>query len=139
VLSGFKEREARYINIRRKLENRPEGAGLLTPRQAAMLSQTSSPSGTRGGSSSAGRPVGRRQSGVLRPGAATRPAAAADEDDVDDDADDEAETSPAPKAKGGSTRSNGAGRAPVGSAASPRRPPPRPRKGKGAKKGGKRR
>src|ERR1039457_68970 len=80
VLSGFKEREARYINIRRKLENRPEGAGLLTPRQAAMLSQTSSPSGTRGGSSSAGRPVGRRQSGVLRPGAATRPAAAADDD-----------------------------------------------------------
>ena len=139
VLSGFKEREARYINIRRKLENRPEGAGLLTPRQAAMLSQASSPSGTRGGSSSAGRPVGRRQSGVLRPGAATRPAAAADDDDVDDEADDEAETSSAPKAKSGSSRSNGAGRAPVGSAASPRRPPPRPRKGKGAKKGGKRR
>jgi len=137
VLSGFKEREARYINIRRKLESRPEGAGLLTPRQAAVLSQASSPGGTRGGSSTSGRPVGRRQSGVLRPGAATRPAPTVDEDAIDEDA--EVETRPAPKARSGSSRSTGAGRAPTSSASSPRRPPPRPRKGKGAKKGGKRR
>jgi preprotein translocase subunit SecF len=140
VLSAFKEREARYINIRRKLENRPEGAGLLTPRQAAVLVQAPSPGGGRGGSSSAGRPAPRRQSGVLRPGAATRQAVAPADDEEDyDEADDEVVTRSAAKAKSGASRSNGAGRAPGASASGPRRPPPRPRKGKGAKKGGKRR
>ncbi|HEY5025431.1 MAG TPA: protein translocase subunit SecF [Acidimicrobiales bacterium] len=141
VLAAFKEREVRYINIRRKLDSRSEGAGLLTPRQAAVLSQTTAPGGTRGGSSSAGRPTARRQSGVLRPGAATQKAQP--DDDGDDDFDDDTGAESTPRAKSGAGRSggsNGARRAPAGAASTPGRPPPRPRKGKGgAKKGGKRR
>jgi preprotein translocase subunit SecF len=142
VLAGLKEREVRYINIRRKLENRAEGAGLLTPRQAAVLSQAGSPGGGRGGSPSAGREAAaRRQSGVLKPGAASRRPQPAD-DDVDVE-EDEAETRPTPRAKsggarpGGANRSNGTGGGPRPSGSG--RPPPRPRKGKGPKKGGKRR
>jgi Protein export membrane protein len=142
VLSGLKEREVRYINIRRKLENKSEGIGLLTPRQAAVLTQAASPS-TRSSSGGSSRPAPRRQTGVLRPGAATRSAAVLDDEEdgfEDDGAEDDARS--APKAKSGSNRStgsNGARRAPTGAAARPSRPPPRPRKGKGAKKGGKRR
>ena len=150
VLAGLKEREVRYINIRRKLESRSEGPGLLTPRQAAVLSQATSPGGTRGGSSGAGRPTARRQSGVLRPGAATSRPQVVDDPDADldfDEDEDGAESGPAPKAKSATSRSNGARRASTaaarasgGGATTPRRPPPRPRKGKGgAKKGGKRR
>ena len=110
VLAAFKEREVRYINIRRKLESRSEGAGLLTPRQAAVLSQAAAPGGTRGGSSSAGRPAARRQSGVLRPGAATQKAQPVDDGDEDFDFDDdsEAEPTPTPRAKSGAGRSGGA-------------------------------
>ena len=70
VLAGLKEREARYINIRRKLENRADRVGLLTPRQAAVLSQAGAPGGARSGSSaparrrsapSIGRPQARRR------------------------------------------------------------------------------
>ncbi len=153
VLAGLKEREVRYINIRRKLESRSEGAGLLTPRQAAVLSQAGSPGGARAGSGSAGRPTARRQSGVLRPGAATRRPVPDDEGDADFDLDDDEVASvPAPNAKSSTSRSGatsrthgagratGTGRAGGGGATTPRRPPPRPRKGKGgAKKGGKRR
>jgi preprotein translocase subunit SecF len=144
VLSAFKEREVRYINIRRKLESRSEGAGLLTPRQAAVLSQSTSGGAGRSGSSSSGRPTASRQSGVLRPGAATRRPQPEVDDDVDyeedDEADNEADTKPAPRAKPATSRSNGTGRAPSGGATTARRPPPRPRKGKGgSKKGGKRR
>ena len=141
VLSALKEREVRYINIRRKLENKSEGIGLLTPRQAAVLTQPASPS-ARSGSGGSGRPAARRQTGVLRPGAATRPAAVVDDEEdafEDEGADDGPST---PKAKSGSNRSsgsNGVRRAPTAAAARPNRPPPRPRKGKGAKKGGKRR
>ncbi len=142
VLAGFKEREARYINIRRKLENRPEGAGLLTPRQAAVLSQAASPGGARGGTSSTGRPAARRQAGVLRPGVA-RQVQTLEEDEADfADDDGEGGARPAPKAKTaskGSSGSNGARRASTGASSGAGRPPPRPRKGKGAKKGGKRR
>ena len=69
VLAGLKEREVRYINIRRKLENRAEGAGLLTPRQAAVLSQAGSPGGGRGGSPSAGRGGSASAGATPRPGA----------------------------------------------------------------------
>ena len=48
VLAVLKEREPRYVNIRRKLANRTEGSGLLTPRQAATLNAAASPTGTRG-------------------------------------------------------------------------------------------
>jgi len=84
VLSGFKEREPRYANIRRKLANREAGAGLLTPREAAQL--TVGGSGGRAGGSTrasgaarqatAGAPRPRggaaaaRQGGVIRPGTA---------------------------------------------------------------------
>jgi preprotein translocase subunit SecF len=140
VLAGFKEREVRYINIRRKLDSRAEGAGLLTPRQAAVLTQAGSPSG-RGGSASAGRDAAaRRQSGVLKPGAATRRPQPADDVDLEED---DAASLPAPRAKSGAARSAGANRSNGtggGSrASSAGRPPPRPRKGKGPKKGGKRR
>jgi preprotein translocase subunit SecF len=142
VLSALKEREVRYINIRRKLENKSEGIGLLTPRQAAVLTQAASPS-TRSATGGSGRPAARRQTGVLRPGAATRSAAVLDdEEDVFEDEGAEDDARSTPKAKNGSNRSsgsNGARRAPTGAAARPSRPPPRPRKGKGAKKGGKRR
>jgi preprotein translocase subunit SecF len=146
VLASLKERETRYINIRRKLENQSAEAGLLTPRQAAQLVPAGS-GGGRSSTSGAGRPAARRQSGVLRPGAATRRVepdeALLDDDEFDDDTD--VAPRPAAKAKSGSrasagsSRSNGAARAGAGAASGPRRPPPRPRKGKGAKKGGKRR
>ncbi len=146
VLAGLKEREVRYINIRRKLDSRSEGPGLLTPRQAAVLAQTGSPGGTRAGSTGSTRPATRRQSGVLRPGAATRRPAPQDDGDADFDEDDEVATVAGAKAKSATSRANGAGRAAGaaraggGGATTPRRPPPRPRKGKGgAKKGGKRR
>jgi preprotein translocase subunit SecF len=142
VLSGLKERKVRYINIRRKLENRSEGVGLLTPRQAAVLTQAASP-GTRAGTGGSGRPAARRQTGVLRPGAATRSTAVLDDGEDGFEDDGEADDAPStPKTKSGSNRStgaNGARRAPTAGAARPSRPPPRPRKGKGAKKGGKRR
>jgi len=150
VLARFKEREVRYINIRRKLESRSEGAGLLlTPRQAAVLSQAGSPGGARGGSGSAGRAAAaRRQTGVLRPGAATRQAEPVDDDE---DFDEEDAATPGAPARSGS---NGAARAPRSGSSGPARsgssgarsgssatgrPPPRPRKGKGSKKGGRRR
>jgi preprotein translocase subunit SecF len=140
VLSAFKEREVRYINIRRKLESRSEGAGLLTPRQAAVLSQGPSGGASRSGSSSAGRPTASRQSGVLRPGAATRRPQPED-DDADFELDeDDVDSKPVGKTKAATSRSNGTARGPSGAATTPRRPPPRPRKGKGgSKKGGKRR
>jgi preprotein translocase subunit SecF len=141
VLAAFKEREARYINIRRKLDSRAEGAGLLTPRQAAVLTQAASPGSGRSGATSAGRATAaRRQSGVLKPGAAAR--RPLPDDDVDFE-EDEAAPGPAPRAKsgaaraGGANRSNGTGGGSRASSAG--RPPPRPRKGKGPKKGGKRR
>ncbi len=147
VLAGLKEREPRYINIRRKLDSRTEGERLLTPRQAAVLSQAGSPGGGRVSSSAGRDAAARRQTGVLRPGAATRrPAPVVDDDDEFDE--DEIEPQPAPRAKsgsggsnrsGGPNRSNGSGGGTRSAASSPRRPPPRPRKGKGSKKGGKRR
>jgi preprotein translocase subunit SecF len=149
VLASLKEREPRYINIRRKLENQSAGAGLLTPREAALLVPAGATASARGGTGSSGRPAARKQTGVLRPGAATRPASASpDDDDIDLDEDGNevaaqpaARTKTGSKASGTASGSNGAGRSGTGTAAAsgPNRPPPRPRKGKGAKKGGKRR
>jgi preprotein translocase subunit SecF len=132
VLATLKEREPRYINIRNKLANRAEGTGLLTPRQAATLALAGSPAGGRAGTSGAGRgaAAARRQTGVLRPGAATRRVQPADDED-----EDFAEDGAAPAR----TRSNGAGGGTRAAGSSPSRPPPRPRKGKGSKKGGRRR
>ena len=142
VLAGLKEREARYINIRRKLENRPEGAGLLTPRQAAVLSQAASPAGARGGS--ARRRTRRRPAPVRGPAArgGHAPGRRAGRRRRRRRRRDRRRRRGRPdgaKAESGSSRSNGAAARPAASASSPRRPPPRPRKGKGAKKGGKRR
>jgi len=101
VLAGLKEREPRYANIRRKLANREEGAGLITPRQAALLSAGTSgrsSSGRGGRAPAAGtRPRGgsapARPSGVLRPGSGgsrsgpargARPAPPPQDEDVDE-------------------------------------------------------
>jgi len=160
VLSAMKEREARYINIRRKLESRADRTGLLTPRQAAVLALAGAPGGARasGAGSGArpgggtGRPPPRRSTGVLQPGVAARrarPAASglriADDDlaapDVDGDLDGEV-APPRRTANGARTGgSNGATRAAGGGGTgAARRPQPRPRKGKGGgKKGGRRR
>ncbi len=156
VLSTLKEREPRYINIRRKLDTRSDRTGLLTPRQAAMLAVAGASSGGRSGSgSSAGRAgsgsasaagAARRQAAVLRPGSAaarrSRPAP-----DVDDGVDDDDTLDPVPapvrrSSGAGAPRSaaNGSGASRGGATASgPSRPAPRPRKGKGGKKGGRRR
>jgi preprotein translocase subunit SecF len=145
VLASLKEREPRYINIRRKLANRADGAGLLTPREAAALAAAGSSTGARGGSSGTGRAgtgrsasAARPQTGVLRPGAAQRAQS------VEDDDDDFEEDAAAPTTNGARNRSNGTARG-TGTGSSgtggsgARRPPPRPRKGKGSKKGGRRR
>jgi hypothetical protein len=129
----LKEREPRYINIRNKLASRAEGSGLLTPRQAAALVQVGSPAGGRAAASSAGRSTAaRRQTGVLRPGAASRRAQPAEDENFEEDMAEPA------TARAGS-RANGSGTGTRAAASTPRRPPPRPRKGKGSKKGGRRR
>jgi preprotein translocase subunit SecF len=135
VLATLKEREPRYVNIRQKLANRADRQQLLTPRQAATLTLAGSPTGTRGGSSGAGRGAtsARRQTGVLRPGAATRPQPA---DDGAAELDEDAIEPVGPRPK---SASNGSGRGTRTTASNARRPPPRPRKGKGSKKGGRRR
>jgi preprotein translocase subunit SecF len=135
VLASFKEREPRYINIRRKLASRPDREGILTPRQAAVLTLATTGGASRGGS---GGPktdtAARRQTGVLRPGAATRGPVRVEDDD---DGLDEDVTEPVgAKAR---SRANGTGGGTRATSAQARRPPPRPRKGKGSKKGGRRR
>ena len=100
---GSKSARPRYINIRRKLESRSEGAGLLTPRQAAVLSQAGhSGRGARSGSSSAGA-TPRARAPVRRPAPRRRHAAAAGggDGDADDDLDDDDDVAavPAPRAK----------------------------------------
>ena len=136
VLASFKEREPRYINIRRKLANRADGRELLTPRQAAVLTLAGSPAGGRGTSSGpkSDTAAARRPAGVLRPGGATRPSQPVDDEDAELDEDVTEPVRPGPK-----SASNGSGRGQRTTASSARRPPPRPRKGKGSKKGGRRR
>ena len=149
LLAQMKEREPRYRTIRQKLANRADGAGLITPKAAALMTAAAATPGS--GRAAAGRSgtargaaakrQGPARSGqVLRPGVrpASKPAPAPVEDDgdveewdeLDDDGVDGAETTArAAKASPGPARPR-----PQGSG--PRRPPPRK---KGGKKGGRRR
>ncbi|MGA2520603.1 MAG: protein translocase subunit SecF [Acidimicrobiales bacterium] len=156
VLSMLKEREPRYINIRRKLDTRSDRTGLLTPRQAAVLAMAGGSSGSRSGSGSSGgrgtsgsalsdAAAARRQAAVLRPGsaAARRSRPAVDDDVIEEDAALNPVPAPARRSSGGGGArgsANGSGGSGGGARASgPQRPAPRPRKGKGGKKGGRRR
>jgi preprotein translocase subunit SecF len=137
ILAVMKEREPRYINIRQKLANRADRTGLLTPRAAALTTVTATAATRAAARSAKAAPKGQ----VLRPGSAAARTAAART---------AASTAAAPAATNGEAdldeevvTANGAGRPtrpaakrPAG-ASGARRPPPKPRKGKG--KGGKRR
>jgi preprotein translocase subunit SecF len=132
LLALMKEREQRYITIRQRIESRGDRYGLLTPLAAAAMAGGGS---TSGRSSDRGRPVA---AGVIRPGAAARrrsgpqKAQAAGRGSTDPNA----PVTPAGAAKGG----NGSARSAAGSTRpGARRPPPRPRKGKGNSKGKRRR
>jgi preprotein translocase subunit SecF len=127
ILAVMKEREPRYINIRQKLANRADRAGLLTPRAAALSTVTGATT-PRAATGRRGAPA-KRQGEVLRPGSAARTAAAVPNDL--DLADDELVASGAARPAGQAAKRP--------ASASARRPPPRPRKGKGKGKGGKRR
>jgi preprotein translocase subunit SecF len=158
ILAQLKEREPRYVNIREKLASRDSRAGLLTPAAAAAMLGASDSSGRR-----TTRAVAKKQGGTIRPAArgGTRTAAQpvarravatsgngaaglADEGVAvaDGDAGGVAGNGGAPSqartgAGGGTARTGGAVRT---QGSTTRRPPPRPRKGKGGKgKGGKRR
>ncbi|HXQ60989.1 MAG TPA: protein translocase subunit SecF [Acidimicrobiales bacterium] len=136
ILAVMKEREPRYQNIRQKLANRADRAGLLTPR-AAALSTASSTSTARATGRGGRGPASKRQGEVLRPGSAARArtasgpapatpdAVAVDDEDID--------------SSNGAARPGGAAAKRPAGASGARRPPPRPRKGKGKGKGGKRR
>ena len=132
VLASMKEREPRYANIRLKLANRADRTGILTPRAAAELAMAGGGSAGRAPARSDAT-TGRRQGGVLKPGAARlRDGAGNGAGGLDGSG-----AEPAAASLGGRAdpvRPPGSG-APGGA----RRPPPRPRKGKGAKKGGRRR
>lgn len=134
LLAAMKEREPRYQTIRQKLANRAERSGLLTPRAAALQMAAA----TGGAARPTARPTRgasapRRSTDVLRPGTSRPPGAAAGPAPAAADAGMVGDEVVAPN---GSTRPPATGRP---AAAGARRPPPRPRKGKGGKKGGKRR
>ncbi len=152
ILSQLKEREPRYVNIRQKLANRDTRVGLLTPAAAAAMSGTSDV--TR---RSATRPVAKKQSGTIRPaartgaraaqpvvrrqGGSTADGGAAELAGDGVGAPDGLATNGGAPGVAGQART-GAGAARTGGSrtqggSSARRPPPRPRKGKG--KGGRRR
>jgi preprotein translocase subunit SecF len=146
VLSIMKEREPRYTNIRQKLATRADRTGLLTPRAAAMLAVAGASGGTRSASGGGGtkeqvrgRPTAAAsgRTAVLRPGAGTGAKGAAAraastettevlEEEMPDGAVDGQIAKPRP---------SGAAKRPGASASQARRPAPRPRKGKGSRKG----
>jgi preprotein translocase subunit SecF len=126
ILSTMKEREPRYVNIRQKLANRADRTGLLTPRAAAMTTVSATTAARSTGRGRAPAPS-KRQGEVLRPGSASRAGAAGDTAVTDDEV---LTTNGAGRPAGGTAKKSS-------SASGARRPPPRPRKGKG--KGGKRR
>jgi preprotein translocase subunit SecF len=122
LLALMKEREARYVTIRQRLETRGDRAAMLTPAAAAAMA----------GSGGSARVQGRSRpqtSGVIRPGAASsgRRPASVPKGNGSRAADPVGTTASA--SSGGARASSGSTR-PGGN-----RPPPRPRKGKG--KGGK--
>jgi preprotein translocase subunit SecF len=136
VLASLKEREPRYANIRRKLENRADRTGLLTPRQAANLALAGASASGRGSGGGARESSQRQQTGVIRPGAATQTRSSAGNGEAELDADGPA----AATARSASNGARGGARGSARATTSPSgRPPPRPRKGKGSKKGGRRR
>jgi preprotein translocase subunit SecF len=96
ILAMLKEREPRYQNIRAKLESRKDTLGLLTPRQAALATATTT--GARNPNSKVGRAnaAAKRQGQVVRPGGSAKARAtakaAADAELVDVDADEELES-----------------------------------------------
>jgi preprotein translocase subunit SecF len=152
ILSQLKEREPRYVAIRQKLANRDTRVGLLTPAAAAAMSGAADV--TRRGAT---RPAAKKQGGTIRPAArggarsaqpvVRRQAGAAGDgrSDVAGDGDGVGATGAA-GTNGGDPGAGGPARTGAGAARSggprtqggvARRPPPRPRKGKG--KGGRRR
>ncbi|MGO9344474.1 MAG: protein translocase subunit SecF [Acidimicrobiales bacterium] len=163
ILTQLKEREPRYAAIRQKLANRDSRAGLLTPAAAAAMSGASDV--TRRGAvrpaakKQAGtiRPAARTQAArsqaargqavrTTQP-AAKRAAAKSAAQTADLAAGDGAGTADGVATNGGAPDTDGQARTGTGPAraggprtqgtSAARRPPPRPRKGKG--KGGKRR
>jgi preprotein translocase subunit SecF len=123
LLALMKEREARYVTIRQRLEQRGDRDAVLTPAAAAALA------GGGAGSGSRAQARARNQaSGVIRPGAASnRRSGGASRGETTRTPDPVGATASTPS--GGARASTGSTR-PGGN-----RPPPRPRKGKG--KGGK--
>ncbi len=127
LLALMKEREARYITIRQRLETRGERAAILTPAAAAAMAGAGVGAGTR----AAGR-ARAQTTGVIRPGAGSsaRRAKAATTKGTSSTSAGPVESNGSGTKSSGSARSSTGGARPAGN-----RPPPRPRKGKG--KGGK--
>jgi preprotein translocase subunit SecF len=143
VLSMMKERESRYTNIRQKLANRADRTGLLTPRAAAVLvaagasdgSRLSRPGGTR--AQARGRPVSPQRGALIRPGVATgakgattRAAGTETAEVLEEEASEAGGDGQVAK-----PRASGTAKRPGAAASVARRPAPRPRKGKGSRRG----
>ena len=130
LLALMKEREPRYTTIRQRLETRGERGAVLTPAMAAAMA------GAAGGAGS-GRASGRarnQNAGVIRPGAANRPPVGAGARKNGGGATQPVGASAS--GSGGSRTSPGGTRSASGSTRpAGNRPPPRPRKGKGARAG----
>jgi preprotein translocase subunit SecF len=144
LLAMMKEREPRYVSIRQKLATRADRTGLLTPRAAAMLAVAGASGGVRaeraGGSRGQARgrqaPASARRSGVLRPGVAARDKATPARAGTDTaEVPDEDSSNGAGDGKLAAARPAGSSKRPGASVSQPRRPAPRPRKGKGSRKG----
>ncbi|MGH9030107.1 MAG: protein translocase subunit SecF [Acidimicrobiales bacterium] len=142
VLAMMKEREARYVSIRQKLANRADRTGLLTPRAAALLTATSAGGVSRPGprpskAAAKGRSAQARKAAVLRPGAANAAKSArtavTQTESVEDF--DEAASNGSGDGKAAPQRAAGAAKRPAAASSQPGRPAPRPRKGKGTRKG----
>jgi len=131
LLAIMKEREPRYVTIRQRIESRGERYGLLTPLAAAAMAGGGSGS-IRG---DRGRPT---TTGVIRPGAAARGRGGSAGSSGGARSGGRGAGAPLAGATarggggggGGGTRGSAGSTRPAG-----RRPPPRPRKGKGGSKG----
>ena len=132
VLAILKERESRYVAIRRRLETRGERLGTLSPAAAAALVGAGGPTGRAPGAKKARpAPAPAKRSGPLRPGQAkvrttaqTRSGTATLEGAPDDEPD-----SAVAEADDESPRQPPQGRPTVTG-----RPPPRPRKSSKSRK-----
>jgi preprotein translocase subunit SecF len=144
VLSMMKERESRYANIRQKLASRADRTGLLTPRAAALLAATGTSDGSRQISrpgrtrtQARGRPPSPQRGALLKPGAATGAKGAATRAAGTETADvlEEEVSDVGGDGQGAKPRSPGTAKRPGAAASVARRPAPRPRKGKGSRRG----